>query len=280
MTVVSPPVLQKPAERYDPRGRLDPAGYEHHASFRSVPPPADLARFIEHFWVVRWEGIEGTYDNAEVMHRPYVDVFVAADDAGIQGTFRGKRIYKASGTGRVFGARFLPGAFRKFWSGELSNLQDQVLPIQDVFSNADVTALRVEDDDLAIERLTALLRDVGAQPDDNVALINRIIAATEAENGPRTVSDVAKAFGRSERWVQQLFRDYIGVGLKWLLQRQRLLAAAAMIRTIDNPDWADIAYALGYASQQHFITDFRNVLGETPVQYKAGLFRSEHSEFS
>ena len=36
--------------------------------------------------------------------------------------------------------------------------------------------------------------------------------------------------------------------------------------------WADIAYALGYASQQHFITDFRTVLGETPVQYKANLF--------
>ena len=45
-----------------------------------------------------------------------------------------------------------------------------------------------------------------------------------------------------------------------------------MIRATDDPDWADIAYALGYASQQHFITDFKTVLGETPVQYKASLF--------
>jgi AraC-like DNA-binding protein len=272
MPNVSPPVFQKPAEPYDPRGRLDPAGYEHHASFRSVPPPGDLAPFVEHFWVVRWEGIEGTYDNAEVMHRPYVDVFVAADDAGIQGTFRGKRIYKASGTGRVFGARFRPGAFRKFWSGELSNLQDQVLPLRDVFPDAETEALRLDDDDAAIAALADLLRTARPEPDDNVDLINRIIAAIESDDDLTTVAAVATAFDRSERWVQQLFRDYLGIGLKWLLQRRRLLGAAALIRATDDPDWADIAYALGYASQQHFITDFKNVLGETPVQYKANLF--------
>jgi AraC-like DNA-binding protein len=55
------------------------------------------------------------------------------------------------------------------------------------------------------------------------------------------------------------------------LQRHRLLGAAALIRATDNPDWADIAYALGYASQQHFITDFTKVLGETPLRYKANL---------
>ena len=271
MPTVPAPVFQKPAAPYDPRGRLDPAGYDRHATFRPVPPPPDLAPFIEHFWVVRWQGIEGTYDNAEVMHRPYVDAFVAADDAGIQGTFRGKRIYKATGTGRVYGARFRPGAFRKFWSGELSNLQDQVLPLAAAFPAADLAALRVEDDDAAIAVLADLLRGADAEPDDAIGLIGSIIAAIEADEALTTVAAVAAAFDRSERWLQQLFRDYIGIGLKWFLQRRRLLAAAAAIRDTAEPDWADIAYALGYASQQHFITDFRTVLGETPVQYKANL---------
>ena len=266
------PVFQKPAEHYDPRGRLDPGGFARHVSFRMMPPEADLAPFIEHFWVVRWEGIEGTYDNAEVMHRPYVDVFVAADDAGIQGTFRGKRIYKASGTGRVFGARFRPGAFRKFWPGELSNLQDQMLPLAAVFPGVEPDTLRLDDEDAAIARLAELLGMANAEADENIDLIGRIIAAIEADDGLTTVAAVAAAFERSERWVQQLFRDYIGIGLKWFLQRRRLLGAAELIRATDQPDWADIAYALGYASQQHFITDFKNVLGETPVQYKANLF--------
>ena len=39
----------------------------------------------------------------------------------------------------------------------------------------------------------------------------------------------------------------------------------------DQPDWAALAYDLGYSSQQHFITNFKRVLGKTPVQYKKEL---------
>jgi AraC-like DNA-binding protein len=82
---------------------------------------------------------------------------------------------------------------------------------------------------------------------------------------------VAKAFDRSERWLQQLFQDYVGIGLKWLLQRHRLLAAAQQIRDSDQPNYAAIAYDLGYSSQQHFISAFKHVLGKTPLRYKKEL---------
>jgi AraC-like DNA-binding protein len=82
---------------------------------------------------------------------------------------------------------------------------------------------------------------------------------------------VAKAFARSERWLQQLFRDYLGIGLKWLLQRHRLLVAAEQIRENEPPNWAEIAYDLGYSSQSHFITDFKKVLGVTPLDYRKNL---------
>lgn len=57
------------------------------------------------------------------------------------------------------------------------------------------------------------------------------------------------------------------------MQRKRLLAAAAEIRASDEPDWVGIAYDLGYGSEQRFITDFRTVLGATPVQYHRSLTR-------
>ena len=41
------PVFQKPAAPYDPRGRLDPAGFARHVQFRTVPPSPALAPFIE-----------------------------------------------------------------------------------------------------------------------------------------------------------------------------------------------------------------------------------------
>nr|WP_239616345.1 helix-turn-helix domain-containing protein [Cohnella mopanensis] len=49
------------------------------------------------------------------------------------------------------------------------------------------------------------------------------------------------------------------------------MEAARFIRECEHPDWADMAYDLGYSSQQHFITDFNRVLGKTPLQYKKEL---------
>lgn len=276
MAPKDPGVFQKPAETYDPRGRLDPAGFDRHVRFRTRLPGEPLRPFLDHLWVIRWEVSEHAYHSTEVMHRPYVDVFLSLDWSGVQGTFRGKRVYEAHGSGRIIGARFLPGAFRSFWSGELTNLQDQHLPLSELFDGMDqavVEQLLANDDDHVMDRLEKLLMLKEPAPDENIALVNKIIAAIEADDALSTVSAVAGSFGYSERWLQNLFRTYVGIGLKWFLQRHRLLLAAERIRGSEVPDWAGMAYDLGYSSQQHFITDFRKVLGETPLQYRAAVTR-------
>jgi AraC-like DNA-binding protein len=209
-----------------------------------------------------------------VMHRPYVDVFLSSQESGIQGTFRGKRTYSAAGSGRIIGVRFRPGAFHAFWRGEMADLQDKVVGLSQVFPWADaegIKAILALDDDGAVAALVGHLLAGPPDPDETIGLINEIIGEVESDEELTTVAAVAAAYGKSERWLQQVFRDYLGINLKWLLQRKRLIAAAETIRQSDEPDWVGIAYDLGYSSQQHFITDFRTVLGETPVQYKKGL---------
>lgn len=276
MTASDGPVFQKPAEVYKARGRLDPEGFNRHVQFRPVPPPQDLAPFIAHFWVIRWDGSKGHYESSEVMHRPYVDVFLSAQESGIQGTFRGKRTYSAAGSGRIIGIRFRPGAFHAFWRGSMADLQDKVVPLSKAFAWADapgVAGILTQDDDAALAELQRLIRAGLPDPDTTIDLINDIIGRVETDADLVTVAGVAAWCGMSERWLQQVFRDYLGINLKWLLQRKRLLAAAEQIRDSAAPDWAAIAYDLGYSSQQHFITDFRTVLGSTPVQYKQSLLR-------
>ena len=267
-------VLQKSADNYEPRGRLDPVGFDGHVRFHTFLPPADLAPFIEHFWIICWDTLDDTYTSEEVMHRPYVDVFVSPQQSGIQGTFRGKRTYVAAGSGRIVGCRFRPGAFRAFWGGTLADIHEKIIDLQQVFPEADrryIEHLLTLDDQAAICELIQLVRANHPQRDANIEFINEIITAIETDTSIQTVTAVAKAFSRSERWLQQLFQDYVGIGLKWLLQRHRLLAAARRIRESDQPDWAAIAYDLGYSSQQHFITAFKQVLGKTPLQYKKEL---------
>ncbi|UXN74643.1 AraC family transcriptional regulator [Devosia sp. A8/3-2] len=175
------------------------------------------------------------------------------------------------------GARFRPGAFHAFWPGALSDLQNSIADLQQVFPAADaayIARVAALDDAAVVAALIALLRARQPQPDPNIELINQIIAAIETADGPQTVAALASTFERSERWVQQLFHDYLGIGLKWLLQRHCLLAAAAQIHDTDKPDWADIAYDSGYASRAHFNTHFKKAPGRTPTQYKLWTSRA------
>jgi hypothetical protein len=71
-------VLQKSADMYEPRGRIDPVGFERHISFLTYPPSTDLAPFVEHGWTIRWDEASNTYHSEEVMHRPYVDTVIAS----------------------------------------------------------------------------------------------------------------------------------------------------------------------------------------------------------
>jgi AraC-like DNA-binding protein len=267
-------VLQESADQYEPRGRLDPAGFDKHVIFSMSPAPADLALFVDHAWIVSWDQLHDTYLSEEVMHRPFVDIFVSKDRSGVQGTFRYKRTYVASGSGRIMGVRFKPGGFHAFWSGAMTELQDVMLDLTQIFPEADdtyIAVLTAQPDQQACDQLMQLLRTKCPQPDPKIGLINQIITATESDESLQTVAAVARHFSKSERWLQQLFQEYVGIGLKWLLQRKKLVLAAEKIRSTHDPDWTALAYDLGYSSQQHFITDFKQVVGKTPTQYKREL---------
>ncbi|HEX8763123.1 MAG TPA: helix-turn-helix transcriptional regulator [Candidatus Saccharimonadales bacterium] len=267
-------VLQKPADRTDRDGHLDPAGFDQNVRFRIYPAPPELAPFIYHFWTIAWErtGLP-PYVSEQVQRRPYVDVFISEAESGVQCTFRNRRDYVAAGKGRIIGARFLPGAFHAFWHWSMTGLHDQRLELERVFPEANEQFIKYVlslEDEAAIAKMIELISTKHPVQDANIELVNKVITIAENKS-VRTVKDVAKKMAKSERWVQQLFQEYVGVGIKWLLQRNRLLEAAEYIRQSESPNWVKIAYELDYSSQQHFISDFKRVLGKTPRQYKREL---------
>lgn len=75
---------------------------------------------------------------------------------------------------------------------------------------------------------------------------------------------------QSERTsLQRRFRDYVGVGPKWVLQRYRLHDAAERMASGQVADWARVALDLGYFDQAHFVNDFRAAIGKPPAEYAA-----------
>lgn len=78
----------------------------------------------------------------------------------------------------------------------------------------------------------------------------------------------------SSRWVARLFRRYVGIGPKWVLQRYRLHEAAERIASGRVDAWSDLALELGYADQAHFVRDFRALVGQAPSTYAATCRRA------
>jgi AraC-like DNA-binding protein len=77
--------------------------------------------------------------------------------------------------------------------------------------------------------------------------------------------------GLTERRLQRLFADYVGVSPKWVMRRARLHEAALRVEA-DGPasvNWAVLAADLGYADQAHLARDFTATLGVSPSRYAA-----------
>jgi AraC-like DNA-binding protein len=85
----------------------------------------------------------------------------------------------------------------------------------------------------------------------------------------RRVDDVARATGTSERELQRLFKEYVGVSPKWVIQRYRLHEALARVEA--GFDSAALAADLGYFDQAHFTRDFRALIGVSPGAYAKAL---------
>lgn len=207
MTETTRLVLQESAEAYRARGRLDPAAYDRAIAFDTIAPPAMLASRVQHAWIIRWADLAAPFESREVMHRPFVDIFFSADRSGIQGTFQANRTYRAEGTGTIAGVRFRPGGFRAFWPGRMTELRDRVMPIERAFPEA-VPAFSTALLSLSAQDASAaLFRMLQAGPHDDdpkLALLNEIIEAVEEPRALKSLPDIARAFSRSERWLQAL----------------------------------------------------------------------------
>jgi AraC-like DNA-binding protein len=252
-------------------GILTPAGFDDHFNVKGYTVSQDLAPFVSHYWVMRWQVPEGKrFHPVEVLSQPVAHIFITATDASVYSVINGMFDYEARGTGAIAGITFRPGGFRTFLGKSMDTLTGERMPLAAVFSEntaqIDSDILSQQDEHI-VAALEKLLRTKPLQADPNVAFMGAIVDAIQADETLSTVEAVAKKFHKSERMLQHLFKSYIGVGVKWVIIRTRLLEAVKQAYAAGHPDWATITADLGYSSQAHFINDFKRVVGTSPAQF-------------
>jgi AraC-like DNA-binding protein len=129
-----------------------------------------------------------------------------------------------------------------------------------------------DDPDVAVAALDELI--TGLVPRGRPAaypLLLAVVADMLADHSLTRVEDVAARHGLSVRALQRLFRRFVGVGPKWVLQRYRLHDAVTAIDTDPGvmADLAGLAASLGWSDQSHFTRDFTAAVGVSPHAYAA-----------
>ena len=89
-------------------------------------------------------------------------------------------------------------------------------------------------------------------------------------SGGLRVRDLAAGLGISERRLEQLFYQHVGLSPKVVSRLARFRASVELLARSPGgaASWADIAQASGFADQSHLVNEFRAVSGLAPGEFQ------------
>ncbi|WP_136608766.1 helix-turn-helix domain-containing protein [Paenibacillus dokdonensis] len=234
-------------------------------------PSADLAHFIEHYWVVRWDLREQEPHLQENLPHPSVHLVFEKDNSRVVGVIKGRFSILLQEQGAVFGVKFKPGAYYPFLKSPVSAITNRTVPFAEVFGMSsqalEYKLFAQETPEQMIPHAELFIREWLPELNIHVDFINSIIQCVISDRSIVKVEDIVNRFSIPMRQLQLLFRQYVGISPKWIIQRYRLHEAVEKMTNRDVPDWSKLALDLGYYDQAHFIKDFKSIIGKSPEEY-------------
>jgi AraC-like DNA-binding protein len=246
-----------------------PKAGERAFDVRRIAPSPDLAEYVDYYWLVRWQTSEPY--RQQVIPQPRIHV--AAEDGRVlvHGVSREQFYRMLEGGGHALGAAFHPGGFRPLLGSSVGTLSGVVRPGQDVFGLDDRPAaaavLGTDDAAVMVAELEGYLRSVEPEPDPTAREVTALVNVAAERTDLVRAEQLAGYAGMSLRSLQRLFTEYVGIGPKWVIQRFRILEAAATAHQGGPIDWAALAQRLGFSDQAHLTRVFTAVVGTPPAAY-------------
>ncbi|SDT01563.1 AraC family transcriptional regulator [Microlunatus soli] len=288
-----------------PRGILGLPGRLPYRVTRTAPSDR-LSWCIDRFWTSEWELPPGRAVTARVLPHPTVNLTwerhpPSVGSGGpattprqliITGVARGVFTRTLTGTDRAFGIKLRPGVARLLTDVAITELSGNGQPADAVWSAALRPTGRELQDALAAaptdaDRITAAESFFAAidGPSERLTTVQHGVRALIGDPAVRRVTDVTTRLGVSERTLQRLFGEYLGLSPGWVLRRGRLhaaaerliqLAAAAGAGSGRRAVLAEVAAEYGYADQAHLTGDFTKIIRMPPNSWLNTLI-AEHA---
>ncbi|MFW7270069.1 AraC family transcriptional regulator [Gluconacetobacter sp. Hr-1-5] len=231
-----------------------------------ILPSDELSPAVEHFWWVQWDTEEE--QTSEVLSYPSVHVVFEKQEATVVGIVRKKFIRRLHGRGEVFGIKFRPAMFRQFDGTPAHKITDRTFPLDLFVWDRGVTGKILTCPSMTEKayHTVAALQLAARATDPQAIHIRDLVEDIRHNSEMRSVSDLIMRSGLTERSLQRLFRDYLGVPPKWVIRRFRLQEASECLAK-GQGTIASVAAELGYFDQAHFARDFKSVVGLAPRHF-------------
>ena len=97
-------------------------------------------------------------------------------------------------------------------------------------------------------------------------LLNSAIELINQSKGQISVSTVISKIGVNYKWLERNFSNHLGLTPKEYIQLQRFISAYINLHNEPN-DLLSIAIANGYYDYNHFLKEFKDFTGKTPIAY-------------
>jgi len=246
-----------------------------------IPPPDSLTRFVDCFWISEWDLAAGRSVTARILPHPTVNLTLESTGLVITGVAPGVFTRTLTGRDRVFGIRLRAGAARLLTGAPIGSLSGTGQPAETLLVDGPALAAtlrRAPSDAVRMATFAEYVDGLGLAPTTELITVQQAVGLLVADPRVSRVRHVVELIGISERQLQRLFADYLGLTPGWVLRRGRLHAAVErLIELADrhHQPLARVAAEFGYADQAHLTNDFRRYLGMPPASWLASLITEE-----
>ncbi len=177
---------------------------------------------------------------------------------------------------RVIGLGFYPHTAHYFTKINSKLLTDQIIDVDSflstrnkIYLNQSQVASKNDIDKMVYQiqknvfQIIKQSKSIGKQ----AVYTQEIVKSILKNKGNFNISSIAKSLCVSERYVQILLNEYVGLNPTQYGRIIKFLNSIKLIKE-SNRTLTSISYDLGYYDQSHFVRDFKKFTGQSPTSYR------------
>jgi AraC-like DNA-binding protein len=247
-------------------------------NYQTYKPHKDLESIVKFYWtlevpfdpknqkqkIVPDGCIEMTFNFGDKIRRYTSETdFILHPNAMVMGP---------TGNVNTFAICFYPIGFANFVTRPLENLVDKETPISELFGQevADILEqqmIQAADTKQRIDIIEAFFLKILIDKNTISNIVKSTVDALLKTNGTTPINDILTDNISKRRQLERHFRKQIGISPKQLSKAIRLQATLNLLLNRKTETLTDIAYENDYFDQNHFIKDFKDLVGVTPKEY-------------